>query len=126
MSLPEPAQFHALLDVVRSGSSWGPDAADLIEFLAYSGARLYTEALWVTWGDVDLDRKEIIIRGDSETHTKNWEVRRVPILPNMEALLDRMRTAIMARGHSVSGRILKVSQCAVSPQKACSKLGLPG
>ena len=123
--MPEPAQFHALLAVIRNGSSWGPDAADLIEFLAYSGTRLYTEALWVTWEDVDFDRKEIIVRGDPETHTKNWEVRRVPILPNMEALLERMRTAVKARGRSVSGRILKVSQCAVSLQKACLKLGLP-
>ena len=125
LRLPEPAQYHALLAVIRNGSSWGPDASDLIEFLAYSGTRLYTEALWVTWEDVDFDRKEIIVRGDPETHTKNWEVRRVPILPNMEALLERMRTAVMARGRSISGRILKVSQCAVSLQKACLKLGLP-
>jgi hypothetical protein len=46
-----------------------------VEFLAYSGLRLYTEAQWVTWEAMDWKRGEIVVRGDPETRTKNWELR---------------------------------------------------
>lgn len=125
LHLPEVDQFHALLAAIREGSSWGPDAADLIEFLAYSGTRLYTEALWVSWEDVDFERKEIVVRGNPETHTKNWEVRRLPILPNMETLLRRMRSEVLANASKASGKLLKVTECPVSLRKACTKIGIP-
>jgi integrase len=125
LTLPEPDQFRALVTLIRDGSSWGPKAAELIEFLAYSGLRLYTEAQWVTWEDVDCQRREIVVRGNPETHTKNWEVRRIPILPDMETLLTRMRTDLTAIGRQPAGKILQVTECPVSLHKACAHLGLP-
>jgi integrase len=68
---------------MKSGG-WGPRVADLVEFLAYSGLRIKSEALWVTWDDIDWKQKEIIVRGDPVTATKNSEIRRVPIIPDME------------------------------------------
>jgi hypothetical protein len=78
LQLPEPAHFKMLVANLRKKSGgWGPRVADLIEFLAYSGLRIRSEALWVTWADIDWKRKEIIVRGDPVTSTKNSETRRV-------------------------------------------------
>jgi hypothetical protein len=80
---PESGNFRMLVENLRKKSGgWGPRVADLIEFLAYSGLRIRSEALWVTWDDVDWPRKEIVVRGDPITATKNSETRRVPIIPD--------------------------------------------
>ncbi len=122
MKLPERDQFKSLISAISDGSSWGPKAADLIEFLAYSGLRLYTEAQWVTWEDVDWQRKEIIVRGDPETGTKNWEVRRIPILPDMDTLLKRMQSEKSAQCH---GKLLEITECPISLENACTRIGIP-
>lgn len=124
LALPEPGQFRALVELMRKANSWGPKAADLVEFLAYSGTRIFTEARWITWDDVDWERREIIVRGHPETHTKNWEVRRIPILPDMDALLRRMQTEAASDGPP-KGRILKITECPISLHKACRDLGIP-
>jgi hypothetical protein len=52
--LPEPSRFKGLVENLRKGSgAWGRRVADLVEFLAYSGLRIRSEAIWVTWADVD-------------------------------------------------------------------------
>jgi integrase len=85
LKLPEPSQFKDLVANIRQKSGgWGPRVADLVEFLAYGGMRIYSEALQVNWEDVDWKRKEIVVRGNSVTSTKNGEIRRVPMLPDME------------------------------------------
>ena len=65
LRLPEPAQFKELVANVRKRSGgWGPRDGDLVEFLAYSGLRIQSEAVWVTGEDIHWTRKEIIVRGD--------------------------------------------------------------
>jgi integrase len=81
---------------MRSGG-WGPRVADLVEFLAYSGLRIHSEAVWVRWEDVDWQRKEIVVRGNPQTGTRNSEVRRLPLIPYMEALLTRLQDKRRAR-----------------------------
>ena len=44
----------------------------------------------ITWADCDFEKKEIIVRGDPETGTKNWSIRRVPMIPEMIKLLQRL------------------------------------
>lgn len=122
LQLPERDQFKAMVSAICDGSSWGPKAANLVEFLAYSGLRLYTEAQWVTWEDIDWQRKEIIVRGHPETGTKNWEVRRIPIIPDMEVLLKRMQAELK---RSPSGKLLEIVECPISLENACSKIGIP-
>ena len=46
---------------------------NLVEFLAYSGLRIQSEAVWGTGEDIDWMCKEIIVRGDPVTATKNSE-----------------------------------------------------
>jgi integrase len=96
--------------------------ADLIEFLAYSGLRIRSEALWVTWGDIDWTRKEIIVRGDPVTATKNSEMRRVPLIPNMEGLLMRLKAGL---GTVDKERILQVNRGLESLARACKEVGIP-
>jgi len=123
LQLPEPAHFKMLVENLRKKSGgWGPRVADLIEFLAYSGLRIRSEALWVTWDDIDWKRREIIVRGDPVTATKNSETRRVPIIQDMEDLLKRLKDDL---GTVSKERILQVSRGHVSLERACREIGIP-
>jgi len=68
----------------------GRKCADFIGFLAYSGCRK-GEAARVDGRHCDFDKGEIAILGDPVTGTKNWEVRRVPMIPDMRRLLERIK-----------------------------------
>jgi integrase len=121
LQLPESSQFPQLVKNVRMRSGgWGPRVGDLIEFLAYSGLRIGSEAIWVTWEDIDWQRKEIIVRGDPETGTKNSEIRRVPIIPDLENLLHRLQSNLPA-----TGRILQVARCNEALARGCDAIGIP-
>lgn len=123
LQLPEPSHFKDLVGNIRKGSGgWGPRCADLVEFLAYSGLRINSEARWVTWEDVDWNRKEMIVRGNPETGTKNSEVRRVPILPDMEKLLLRLKNEL---GTLAVGQITQVNKCKEALIRACGEIGIP-
>jgi integrase len=123
LQLPESSHFAGLIENLRTKSGgWGPRAADLVEFLAYSGMRIRSEALWVTWEDIDWQRNEIIVRGNPNTGTKNSEIRRVPILPDMEKLLKRLKDPL---GNLATGRILQVSRCYESLARVCREMGIP-
>jgi hypothetical protein len=65
-----------LVDAVEHAGAWcSLDCADFLHGLAFTGCRK-GEARRITWHDVDFDAGEIIVRGDPETATKNWTVRR--------------------------------------------------
>jgi integrase len=90
LTLPEPEQFVRFLDELGNGG--GRDSrncADLVRFLAFGGFRI-SESANITWADCDFEKKEIVVRGDPETGTKNWSVRRVPMVPAMLELLQRL------------------------------------
>lgn len=123
LNLPESTQFRTMVESIRRRSGgWATKAADLVEFLAYSGLRLYTEAQWVRWEDIDWKRGEIVVRGDPETRTKNWELRRIPLLPDMKRLLDAMAAA---KGGHPTGRILQIARCPESLKRVCEESGIP-
>jgi hypothetical protein len=52
----------------------------------------YQTAKFITWADVDFTRGKIAVRGHPMTGTKNREVRDVPLIPDMRALLERLRS----------------------------------
>ena len=62
------------------------------------------------------------MRGYPETGTKNWEVRRIPIIPDMETLLKRME---MEQPTPHTGKLLEVVECPISLEKACAIIGIP-
>ena len=121
LQLPERSQFRDMVANLRKDSGgWGPRIGDLVEFLAYSGMRIASEAIWVNWEDVDWKRKEIIVRGHPDTSTKNNEIRRIPIIEDMANLLERMRP----KSGEAKGPILKIARCNEALRRVCKEMGI--
>ena len=90
--------------------------------MAYGGFRK-SEAANVTWGDCDFGRGEVIVRGDPETGTKNGEIRRVPMIPDMRQLLERLE---QQRNHSKpNDAVMRVKECQGALNRACRALNIP-
>ena len=92
LNLPDAAQFDRFVaEIERANGRDSRKCANLVRFLAFGGFRKI-EAHNITWADCDFEKGEILVRGDAETGTKNWSVRRVPMIPEMTALLQRLRS----------------------------------
>ncbi len=116
LALPESEQFEKFLTELENGGGRdSQNCADLVRFLAFGGFRK-SEAASITWADCDLGKKEIIVRGDPETGTKNWSIRRVPMIPNMLELLQRLRTEYP--NELPSTPIMRVRECQKSMDRA--------
>ena len=76
--------------------------------LAFTGCRV-GEAREIAWRDVDLDAGEVVVRGDAQTGTKNWELRRAPLIPDARALFQRMRSE--RPGESLDAKVFQVGEC---------------
>jgi integrase len=121
IALPSIDKFNALLAEMRNGHSrYSPHCADFAAGLAFTGCRV-GEAREIAWRDVDFDAGEIIVRGDPETATKNWELRRVPLIPDARALLERMRTE--RKGEPLDAKVFRVRECQKALDRACKKVG---
>lgn len=90
--IPTRAQFKTLVDQIRQADVRATEAANLCEFLAYSGCRL-TEAVEMLWGDVNFELKNFTVTG-GELGTKNHEARTVPMFPSLERFLLVIREAL--------------------------------
>jgi integrase len=122
VELPEHGKFEQLVAEVRaSGSGYAPPAAELVQFLAYGGLRI-GEAKYVTWGDCDFTKGGITVRGHPDTGTKNSEMRRVPMIPDMRKLLGRMRSE--RQNESLESPIMRVWECQKSIDRASKVLGI--
>lgn len=115
VSPPSRADFVRIVaDIRRQGKRASTESANFVEFLAYSGCRI-SEAQSVQWKDVD--KQSITITG-GETGTKNHEIRRVPIIPPMRELLDRMRP------ETASGPLWSIKTPRIALDNACARLGV--
>jgi len=121
LTLPGGDQFLQLVDAVDHAGAWcSRDCADFVRGLAFTGCRK-GEAGQITWRDVDFDAGEIVVRGDPETATKNWTVRRVPLIPDAQALFQRMRSE---RSHEpLDAKVFRVGECQKALDRACKKVG---
>lgn len=104
------------------GSRFSKSCGDLTEFLAYSGCRK-GEAARVHGRDCDFTKGEIIISGDPVTGTKNWEIRRISMIPDMRRLLQRIRTERKDEEWA-NTTVMRVRECQKAIDTACKKLGL--
>jgi len=121
LTLPGGDQFLQIVDAVEHAGAWcSRDCADLVRGLAFTGCRK-GEAGQITWRDVDFDAGEIVVRGDAETGTKNWTVRRVPLIPDARTLFERMRSE--RGGESLDGKVFGVGECQKALDRACNKVG---
>ena len=121
LTLPSGDQFLQLVDAVERAGAWcSRDCADFLRGLTFTGCRK-GEANQLTWRDVDFDRGELVVRGDPETATKNWTVRRVPLIPDAHALFQRMRNE-RAR-EPLEAKVFRVGECQKALDRACKKVG---
>src|SRR5262249_38672882 len=121
LMLPSGEQFLQIVDAVEHAGAWcSQDCADLVRGLAFTGCRK-GEAGQITWRDVDFAAGEVVMRGDHETATKNWEVRRVPMIPDALALFERMRSE--RPGESLDAKVFRVGECQKALERACKKVG---
>lgn len=122
LTLPSSDQFLQLVASVEGAGAWcSRDCADFIRGLAFTGCRK-GEAAHITWRDVDFDAGEIVLRGDPETATKNWTVRRVPLIPDAHALFQRMRSK--RSRESLDAKVFRVGECQKALDRACNKVGV--
>jgi integrase len=122
LHLPSHAEFLKLVEKIEQvNRRFSKDCSILVRFLAYGGFRK-SEAANITWADCDFEKKEITVRGDPETGTKNWTIRRVPMIPDMLALLQRLRAE---RPQEPAGQpVMRVRECQNAIDSACKKLGI--
>src|SRR5262249_49611562 len=81
LTLPSGDQFLQIVNAIERAGAWCSfDCADFVRGLAFTGMRK-GEANALEWRDVDFKAGEIVVRGDRETATKNWTIRRVPLIP---------------------------------------------
>jgi integrase len=121
ISLPTIDMFSALIDEMRAGHSRDSvNCADLAAGLAFTGCRI-GEAREIAWRDLDFAAGEVIVRGDATTGTKNWELRRVPLIPDARALFQRMLSE--RAGESLESKVFRVRECQKSLDRAAKKVG---
>jgi integrase len=119
--LPEADQFVKFVESIRNGHSRDSrNCSDLVQFLAFGGFRK-SEAAAITWADCDFAKGEIIVRGDPATGTKNWDVRRVPMIPDMRKLLERLQTE--RHGEPDTSSVMRVRECQKAMDRAAKAVG---
>jgi integrase len=125
IKLPEFGQFEKLVaEVSRPLNGFSRPAADLVEFLAYGGFRI-GEAKFVTWGDCDFNRGEIVLRGHPVEGLKGryvGETRIVPMIPDMRKLLERIKSDRPDEGQDTP--VMGVWECQKSIDRASKLLGI--
>jgi integrase len=122
LELPSREQFLRFVEEIRiAGARQSKDCANLVKFLAYSGLRI-GEARYVTWADANLQRRQLHVRGDPVTATKNGETRFVPMIPELEQMLRELR---QERAHEpATATIMRVFECQNSMTHAAAKVGM--
>ena len=121
VSLPTTDKFNSLIAEMRAGHTRDSiNCADLAAGLAFTGCRI-SEAREIAWLDVDFEAGEIVVRGDAKTGTKNWELRRVPLIPDARSLFQRMLSE--RAGESLDAKLFRVGECEKALDRACKNVG---
>ena len=122
LRLPNQNEFISLVEAIeKSDGGWNHRCSALVRFLAFGGFRK-GEAANITWADCDVEKKEIVVRGDPETGTKNWSIRRVPMIPEMIELLHGLRAERPTEPPSQP--VMQVRECQIAINSACKKIGI--
>jgi integrase len=122
LRLPSREEFERFVDAIATaGAPQSHDCATLVKFLAYTGLRI-SEAGFVTWRDVDFKRRQILVRGDPLTATKNDEIRQIPFIPQLEAMLCEMREHRIDEAPTAT--VMRVKECQHSMDRAAKLVGM--
>jgi integrase len=134
LTVPTRQQFKELLTTIRQcrtmtkACAEDEAAANLIEFLAYSGCRL-AEAVGdrkfekdpITWADIDFDMHTFTVTGKGSDGGKT---RTVPLFPPLERLLLNLK-AKLATPLRPADPIFTIQSAKKAIETACRRLGLP-
>ena len=121
VTLPSSDQFLQIVNAVEHAGAWcSRDCADFLRGLAFTGCRK-GEAAEIAWRDIDFAAGEIVVRGDAETATKNWTVRRVPLIPEARELFRQMRAE--RADESLDAKVFAVREAQKALDRACKKVG---
>ena len=122
LKLPSRDQFLKFVETIEMGGSRdSKNCADLVRFLAYSGLRI-GESKHVTWRDVDFAKAKLHVRGDPETGTKNSESRVVPMIPELQTMLEKMRAD--RSDESLDTPIMRVNEAQKSMDRGAKIVGM--
>jgi integrase len=122
LELPSRAEFLRFVEEIRTaGARQSKDCANLVKFLAYSGVRI-GEAKYVSWADANFERRQLHVRGDPETATKNGETRYVPMIPELEQMLKELRSE--RPGEPATASVMRVFECQNSMTHAAAQIGM--
>jgi integrase len=121
IAIPTKEQFRAILNELRDAHKATGEAADLVEFLGYSGCR-QAETWDLRWRDINMDLGTVLITG-GEFGTKNYEARTIPLFAPLRRLVD----AIKKRKGQISGDelVFSIQSARLQLWRACERLGLP-
>lgn len=87
--IPSRQDFLKLVAGLRAApKAVASGAADMVEFLAYSGMRV-GEAREVKVSDINFEKRTLLVTG-GELGTKNNEQRSIPLFPDLRELFERM------------------------------------
>jgi integrase len=118
LALPSSEQFQAIVrSVSTTRARRSRDCADMVRFLAFSGARL-REATALRWSDLDFSRNRLTIAG-TKTETSD---RTVPIFPPLAALIAEMQARRGAE--PADSHILRVKECLGALKSSCRRVGV--
>jgi integrase len=122
LELPSREEFLKFVDAIQNaGARQSKDCANLVCFLAHSSLRI-GEARHVTWADVNFTRRQLHVRGDPETATKNGETRYVPMIPELEQMLVELRA--QRPNEPATATVMRVFECQNCITHAASKIGM--
>ena len=115
LDLPSRDEFLRFVEAIRTaGARQSKDCANL-------GVRI-GEAKFVTWSDVNFDRRQLHVKGDPETATKNGETRHVPMIPELEQMLSELRKERATE--PLNATVMRVFECQNSMTHAAAKIGM--
>jgi integrase len=118
---PNKEDFRRLVASLRSGHRATGEAADFIEFLAYSGAR-QAEAAAVRWRNLDFNLGKLTITG-GDRGTKNHQHRVLPLFPPLHRLLNDIRSR--KKPSAEDAQVFGIGDALLQLHRACKRLGLP-
>jgi integrase len=122
LALPTRRDFAELVRAIaRARGRYSRACSEFVQGLAFTGMRK-SEASSLEWRDVLFDSNEIVVRGDAVTGTKNWDVRRVPMIADARELFAHMRSL---RGHEPrTAKVFRVRESQKAIDSACQKVGI--
>jgi integrase len=118
--IPSKEDFRAIVAELRNGHKSTGEAANFVEFLAYSGTR-QAEAAAVCWRDIDFDLGLLTITGGTDG-TKNHQHRTIPLFAPLRRLLEQMKAS---RPPANGGtRLFSIASAHLQIHRACKRLEL--